>query len=142
MTPEMIRALRLNPRTRKKLRERQAELLGAVARGDSKQVLDAASAWAEVEKAALSDLEKKLEEPPKHQVSFLVEESFYQDFCETALEHDLSPGEVARRYCISGYTFSSLIWGTVARWHRWGLGKNRAWSPQPRGAGSARFLSR
>ncbi|MFQ5473894.1 MAG: hypothetical protein ACE5FA_13570 [Dehalococcoidia bacterium] len=115
MTPEMIRALRLNPRIRKKLRERQADLLDAVARGDSQEVLHAASAWVELEKAAISDLETKTEEPPKHQVTFLVEESYYQDFCETAIEHGLSPGEVARRYCVSGYTFASLIRGTVRR---------------------------
>ena len=44
-----------------------------------------------------------------------MEENHYRDFCETATEHDLSPSEVARRYCLSGLTFSRLIWGTVRR---------------------------
>ena len=35
------------------------------------------------------------------------------DFCEKATEHDLSPSEAARRYCLRGFTFASPIWGTV-----------------------------
>jgi hypothetical protein len=113
MTPEMQRVFRLNPRLRKALRERQAELLAAVDGGEAKAVLEAAAAWAEAEKAAASDVAAKTAEPPRHRVGFLLEETYYKDCCETAIENDLSPGEVARRYCISGHTFSSLIWGAV-----------------------------
>ncbi len=45
-----------------------------------------------------------------HRVSFLVKEDQYGDFCEKATEHNLSPSEVARRYCLSGHTIASLIW--------------------------------
>ena len=43
----------------------------------------------------------------------LREEGQYVEFCETATEYDLPPSEVARRYCVSGFTFSSVLWGTV-----------------------------
>lgn len=115
MTPEMERALRLNPRLRKRLRERQAGLLAAVEAGNSEAVLAAATAWAEVENDAVRDVSAKTTSPPMHRVSFLVEEAQYVDFCEKATEHDLSPSEVARRYCLSGFTFSSVIWQTVRR---------------------------
>ena len=68
-----------------------------------------------VENEAARDLSEKTASPPTHRVSFLVEEAQYMDFCETATEHDLSPSEVARRYCLSGFTFSSVIWETVRR---------------------------
>lgn len=124
MTPELERALRLNPRLRKSLRDRQAALLAAINSGDSAQVLEAATAWGDAERAAAADLAAKKTNAPRHRVSFLIEETYYEHFCETALEYELSPGEVARRYCISGYTFSSLIWdavrsgGTVGDWVR------------------------
>ena len=72
-------------------------------------------AWAQVESEAARDVSEKTASPPMHRVSFLVEEDHYLDFCEKATEHNLSPSEVARRYCLSGYTFASLIWGTVRR---------------------------
>jgi hypothetical protein len=115
MTPEMERALRLNPRLRKRLRERQAELLAAVEAGDPEAVLAAATAWAEAENVAAKDVSAKTAAPPMHRVSFPVEEAQYVDFCKTGVEHDLSPSEVARRYCRAGFTFSSVIWETVRR---------------------------
>ena len=115
MAPEMERALRLNPRLRKRLRDRQAGLLAAVEARNSGAVLAAAMAWAEVENDAARNVAEKTASPPKHRVSFLVEEGQYVDFCETAAEHDLSPSEVARRYCVSGFTFTNVIWETVRR---------------------------
>ncbi len=115
MTPEVERALRLSPRLRKRLRERKAALLAALDEGRAQAILEASGAWAEVEKEAEADVDAKRVRPPMHRVSFQVEETHYKDFCETALEHELSPSEVARRYCISGYTFANLIWGTVRR---------------------------
>lgn len=124
MTPEMERALRLSPRLRKALRERQAALLATVEKGDSGVVLGAVAEWAEAERAAEADLARKTAEPPRHRVSFLVEEGSYEEFCKTAIEHDLSPGEVARRYCISGVRFEGLLLsavrrhGTIGEWVR------------------------
>ena len=122
MTPEVERALRVSPRLRKRLRERKAALLAALEAGRPEAILEASAAWGEAEKEAESDVAAKRADPPKHRVSFLVEGTYYKDFCETAVEHELSPSEVARRYCISGYTFANLIWsavrqgGTVGDW--------------------------
>ena len=110
MTPEMVRALRLNPRLRKRLRELQEALLAAVAKGDAEEIRLAAESWAEAERDAARDLEHKTAHPPLHRVTFLVSESYYEEFCQTALEYDLTPDEVARRYCASGHTFSRLFW--------------------------------
>ena len=115
MTPEIERALRLSPRLRKRLRERKATLLAALEEGRPEAILEASAAWGEAEKQAARDVVEKSAEPPMQRVSFLVEESYYKDFCETALEHELSPSEVARRYCLSGFTFSSILWETVRR---------------------------
>jgi len=115
MTPEMQRALRLNPRLRKRLRDQQAALVAAVETGISDAILAAATSWSQIEKESATDVAEKTATPPQHHVSFLVEESVYADLCETAAEHDLSPSEVARRYCLSGHTFTSLIWGAVNR---------------------------
>jgi hypothetical protein len=115
MTPEIERALRLNPRLRKQLRERTAALLVAVEAGTADGIQKAAVAWATIERDAERDLAAKRAEVPKHRVSFLLEETYYTDILRTAAEHKLSPSEVARRYCISGYTFANLIWSTVRR---------------------------
>ena len=115
MTPEMQRALRLNPRIRKRHRDQRAGLRAAVEAGDADAVLASARAWAQIEKEAEADVSAKTANPPQHRVSFLVEESHYASFCQTAAENDLSPSEVARRYCLSGHLFASLIWGTVKR---------------------------
>lgn len=116
ITPEMQRALRLSPRLPKRHRERQAALLDDLETGNPDSVLDAARSWAESERAAAAaDVAEKTTDLPKHRVSFLVEESEFRDFCETAAESDLSPSEVARRYCVSGHRFSTLIWETVRR---------------------------
>ena len=113
MTPEMQRALRLNPRLRKKLREEQAALLDAVEAADPDAMLAAATSWAAAEEKAARDVAEKTAEPPQPRVSFLVEESLFADFCETAAENDLSPSEVARRYCLSGHRFTSIVWSAV-----------------------------
>src|SRR5262249_46582659 len=115
MTPEVERAFRLSPRLRKKLRERQAALLEALEAGRPEAILEASAAWGEAEREAARNLLEKVAEPPRHRVSFLVEETCYRDFCETALEHGLSASEVARRYCVSGFTFSTILWTTVRR---------------------------
>lgn len=115
MTPEMQRALRLNPRLRKRHRYQQAALLVAVQSGEPDAELVAARDWAQVEQAAAADVEEKTANPPQHRISFLVEESVYADFCQTAADNDLSPSEVARRYCLSGHRFTSLIWETIKR---------------------------
>ena len=80
MTPEMERALRLNPRLRKRLREQQVGLLAAVEAGNSEAVLAAAIAWAEAEHEAARDLTAKTASPPKHRVSFLVAGKSLQSF--------------------------------------------------------------
>lgn len=110
MTPEMIRALRLNPRLRKRLRERREALLAAIEGGQADLIRLAAEGWAEVEKEAARDIDQKTAEPPLHRVTFPVSESHFEDFCSIALEHKLTADEVARRYCISGHMFSSLFW--------------------------------
>lgn len=115
MTPDLVRALRLKPRLRKRLRECREQLLTALDGEDPGIIVQAARAWAETERQAERDVAEKTADPPKHRVSFLVEETYYKGFCETAIDNELAPSEVARRYCISGYTFASLIWSTVRR---------------------------
>lgn len=115
MTPELVRALRANPRLRKKLRERTVALKDAVTKGKDAAVLDAARRWAEAEQELNDDVARKVEEPPKHRISFDIEEHYFQDFCKTAAENSLSPDEVARRYCVSGFTFSEIVWSAIAK---------------------------
>jgi hypothetical protein len=113
MTPELHRALRASPRLQKQIRQRHADLLRAVADGKTDEILEAARLWAEAEKAAADDLAKKEREPPKHRVTFLIEEGHYNEFCSTGAEYKISPSEVARRYCISGITFSHVLWSAM-----------------------------
>lgn len=110
MTPELQRALRAHPRLRKRLRERTEAPLLAVEEGRGEAIVRAAAEWAEAEKASAADLAKRERKPPQHRVTFLIEEAHYRDFCSTAAEHQLTPSEVARRYCISGITFSHVLW--------------------------------
>ena len=117
MTPELERALRLNPRLQKRLRKRKAALLAALHGGTAEAISQAAAAWAGGEREAERDVAAKRPDAPKHRVSFLIEETYYRDFLKTALEHKLSPSEVVRRYCISGNTFENQLWGAVRQGH-------------------------
>lgn len=113
MKPELERALRLNPRIRKKLREQLDALQRAVASGMEDDVVAAAQAFVAVEAEAEADIERKRPRPRRQLVRFRVSDADYADLAETALEYQLDPDEVARRLFDCGRRFEQYFWSHV-----------------------------
>jgi len=115
MRPELERALRLNPRIRKKLREQLAALQRAVESGTEEETVSAARAFVEVEAEADADVDRKRLRPRRHLIKFRVSDADYADLAETALEYQLDPDEVARRLFGCGQRFVQHFWGHIRR---------------------------
>lgn len=113
MRSELERALQLNPRIRKRLREQLDTLQRAVGGGATEEIVAAAQTFVAIEADAEADIKRKRSSPRRHLVRFRVSDADYADLAETALEYQLDPDEVARRLFDCGRRFVQHFWSHV-----------------------------
>jgi hypothetical protein len=113
MRPELERALRLNPKIRKRLRDQLDALQRAVSSGTDEEIVAAAQTLVTFEAEAEADIGRKRSKPRRCPVRFRVSDADYANLAETALEYQLDPDEVARRLFDCGRRFVQHFWSHI-----------------------------
>jgi hypothetical protein len=115
MRPDLERALQLNPKIRRRLRDQLGALQRAVSSGTNEEIVAEAQTFAAVEAEAEADIERKRPRTRTHLVRFRVNDTDYANLAETALEYQLDPDDVARRLFDCGGRFVQCFWSHVNR---------------------------